>query len=335
MRKTNLVIGTADRECLKCHETPGRPQDRRRQARLPDRRQGRPPGLHPPRHPLRQVPLRRRSPAGPALRAGRPGGLLELPRQGGRGVLRQRPRPGLSPEKARRPLLHRLPRQAQGHAPTRTRPTRPTGRTSPSSAATATAAWPPENAARNPQGNVLVNYSESVHGQGLTKKGLLPVAVCTDCHNTHFILKPPIAPVVRRRQEHSRPPAPRATRGSTRTTRPASTASRQSKSDKKLPNCEDCHSAHRIQDIKQDQFMTEVTQQCGSLPQGPVRNLHRDDPRQGLHPGLSEGRPLLGLPRGPRHQERERLRLARSASSTSSRPAKNATPTPTAASPAT
>jgi len=38
------------------------------------------------------------------------------------------------------------------------------------------------------QGDVMVDYSGSVHGQGLIRKGLLPSALCTDCHTTHFIL---------------------------------------------------------------------------------------------------------------------------------------------------
>ena len=33
----------------------------------------------------------------------------------------------------------------------------------------------------------LTDYSTSVHGRGLTEKGLLPSAICTDCHNTHMI----------------------------------------------------------------------------------------------------------------------------------------------------
>ncbi|NIO37434.1 hypothetical protein GTO27_06990, partial [Candidatus Bathyarchaeota archaeon] len=41
---------------------------------------------------------------------------------------------------------------------------------------------PPESI-RIEQRNVLVDYSSSVHGQGLIKKGLLPSAVCTDCHS--------------------------------------------------------------------------------------------------------------------------------------------------------
>ena len=33
------------------------------------------------------------------------------------------------------------------------------------------------------------DYSKSTHGQGLTEKGLLVSAVCTDCHTTHHELK--------------------------------------------------------------------------------------------------------------------------------------------------
>jgi len=37
------------------------------------------------------------------------------------------------------------------------------------------------------QRNVLEDYSESIHGDGLFKRGLIVSAVCTDCHYTHDI----------------------------------------------------------------------------------------------------------------------------------------------------
>ncbi len=39
-----------------------------------------------------------------------------------------------------------------------------------------------------PQQNILENYSESIHGEGLFKKGLTVTAVCTSCHTPHQIL---------------------------------------------------------------------------------------------------------------------------------------------------
>lgn len=40
-----------------------------------------------------------------------------------------------------------------------------------------------------PQDRILENYSLSIHGEGLFKKGLTVTAVCTSCHNSHLILK--------------------------------------------------------------------------------------------------------------------------------------------------
>lgn len=38
------------------------------------------------------------------------------------------------------------------------------------------------------QRHILENYSESIHGDGLFKRGLIVTAVCTDCHFSHNIL---------------------------------------------------------------------------------------------------------------------------------------------------
>lgn len=112
-------------------------------------------------------------------------------------------------------------------------------------------------------GNILVNYSKSVHGEGLIKKGLLPSAVCTDCHNTHYILN---HKAEQSSIYHKNLPATCATchRGIYKEYALSIHNIATAKTDKKLPNCEDCHSAHRIREIHQDQFMAEVTHQCGS-----------------------------------------------------------------------
>lgn len=113
------------------------------------------------------------------------------------------------------------------------------------------------------QGTVVVDYSSSVHGQGLIKKGLLPSAVCTDCHNTHFILK---YEDDRASIHHKNLPSTCATchEGIYKDFENSIHSPRISAKDEKLPNCEDCHSAHQIKHIEQDQFMAEVTHQCGS-----------------------------------------------------------------------
>jgi predicted CXXCH cytochrome family protein len=113
------------------------------------------------------------------------------------------------------------------------------------------------------QENVLVDYSSSVHGLALIKKGLLPSAVCTDCHSTHYILNHEAD------QSSTNPknlPATCATchQGIYKEFVDSIHSPFESKDTEKLPNCEDCHSAHQIKQIEQDQFMAEVTHQCGS-----------------------------------------------------------------------
>jgi len=39
-----------------------------------------------------------------------------------------------------------------------------------------------------PQKNILENYSESIHGEGLYRKGLTVTAVCSSCHTAHNVL---------------------------------------------------------------------------------------------------------------------------------------------------
>jgi cytochrome b subunit of formate dehydrogenase len=39
-----------------------------------------------------------------------------------------------------------------------------------------------------PQENILANYMDSIHGEGLFKRGLIVTAVCTSCHTAHFVL---------------------------------------------------------------------------------------------------------------------------------------------------
>ena len=112
------------------------------------------------------------------------------------------------------------------------------------------------------EGGVLIDYSSSVHGQGLIKKGLLPTAVCTDCHSPHFELGHEDE---RSTIHYKNIPATCATCHKGIYDEYAdSVHSITKETEERLPNCEDCHSAHRISRIEQDKFMSEITHQCGS-----------------------------------------------------------------------
>lgn len=110
--------------------------------------------------------------------------------------------------------------------------------------------------------NAYSDYSSSVHGKSLKEKGLLPSAVCTDCHTTHYVLKESDE----RSSVHPRNiPATCASchKGIYDEYIVSDHAITHDDHDKKYPTCADCHSAHEITDISEDIFMDQVTNQCG------------------------------------------------------------------------
>lgn len=106
------------------------------------------------------------------------------------------------------------------------------------------------------------DYSTSVHGRGLVEKGLLPSAICIDCHSSHRVLKH----TDERSTVHDKNIAATCAtchRGIYKEyIKSVHFSIEEGKED--LPNCADCHSSHTIEHVEEDQFITEVTRQCGS-----------------------------------------------------------------------
>jgi predicted CXXCH cytochrome family protein len=111
--------------------------------------------------------------------------------------------------------------------------------------------------------SAYTDYSQSVHGRGLVEKGLLPSAICTDCHGAHMVLQHSD-----KRSSVYRKNIPATCAGCHRGIYKDYIKSvHYSPSDEdgeKLPTCTDCHTAHTIVEVERDQFMTEVTHQCGA-----------------------------------------------------------------------
>lgn len=148
----------------------------------------------------------------------------------------------------------------------------------------------------HPQMDAMADYSTSVHGRGLTEKGLLPSAICIDCHGSHEILgedddrslvneknlpatcgschqgifKQFIKSVHYSEPAHRVAGAdgdlPPLSRVSDLATIPGNAEDPASGAEEwpHLPTCADCHSSHTIRQVEGDAFMTEVTHQCGS-----------------------------------------------------------------------
>ncbi|MFH0758676.1 MAG: cytochrome c3 family protein [Bacteroidota bacterium] len=111
--------------------------------------------------------------------------------------------------------------------------------------------------------DAFADYSMSVHGQGLTSKGLTVSAVCTDCHSTHLMLKEsnPESSVYPANVQQT---CGNCHKGILEQYLVSDHAYTEEFPKKEFPTCVKCHSAHMISIVKQDKFMNEVTTQCGS-----------------------------------------------------------------------
>jgi nitrate/TMAO reductase-like tetraheme cytochrome c subunit len=107
-----------------------------------------------------------------------------------------------------------------------------------------------------PQDRILENYSESIHGEGLLKKGLIVSATCASCHTPHRILP------------HTDPRSTIARQNIARTCaachaqieevhRKVIKGELWEKEASVLPACVDCHQPHKIRKVFYDQGMAD------------------------------------------------------------------------------
>lgn len=106
------------------------------------------------------------------------------------------------------------------------------------------------------QDHILENYSESIHGEGLLKKGLVVAANCTSCHTAHRILP------------HTDPRSTIARRNIAATCtrchaliqdvhRKIIRGELWEKEKDQLPACVDCHQPHKVRKVFYDQGMAD------------------------------------------------------------------------------
>jgi cytochrome b subunit of formate dehydrogenase len=99
-----------------------------------------------------------------------------------------------------------------------------------------------------PQDSILVHYSESIHGEGLLRKGLTVTAVCTDCHTSHdvrphddpksSIFRENVAKTCRKCHGRIEEVHVKVIRGEL-----------WEKEPNKVPVCVDCHSPHKVRKV--------------------------------------------------------------------------------------
>lgn len=111
--------------------------------------------------------------------------------------------------------------------------------------------------------DIVQSYRESTHGKGVIESGLLPSAVCIDCHTSHFEL--PVNDL--RSSVHPNNlsnTCAKCHQGIYEQFSKSIHDPMVSKTTEKLPVCADCHTAHRIVRVEKDRFMQEAVHQCGS-----------------------------------------------------------------------
>ncbi len=110
--------------------------------------------------------------------------------------------------------------------------------------------------------NIVENYRESIHGQGLLQAGLTVTANCADCHTAHREL-PASDPTSSVNRKNVVETCGRCHRGIFDAFVNSVHSPTAFPTSKPLPVCSDCHSAHSIQRTDASNFRLHIMDQCG------------------------------------------------------------------------
>lgn len=110
--------------------------------------------------------------------------------------------------------------------------------------------------------NIIENYTESVHGKGFTKSGLLVTATCSDCHSAHLETNHK-DPVSSTHKDNISNTCGKCHWGIQDKFEKSIHSSSISKSKDELPSCNNCHVAHAVVDPTKDEFRLSIMQTCG------------------------------------------------------------------------
>lgn len=121
-------------------------------------------------------------------------------------------------------------------------------------------------------GDVVTEFQDSIHGQALSKSGLMVAPDCTDCHNAHDI---------RRRTDAAstvfRASVPatcgRCHEGVQRRYQSGVHGDALAKGRPDAPVCVSCHTAHRIQRTEGASWKSQVLAECGTCHPESIRTF--------------------------------------------------------------
>lgn len=112
------------------------------------------------------------------------------------------------------------------------------------------------------QENLLLDYTESVHGKGLLESGLVVAATCASCHDAHLEL-PAEDPKSSVHVDNIPKTCAKCHEGIFDQFSRSIHSPNVSDTDDPLPVCEHCHGAHKILGIEESYFRGVILDQCG------------------------------------------------------------------------
>ncbi len=108
-----------------------------------------------------------------------------------------------------------------------------------------------------PQQNILENYSESIHGEGLLRKGLIVAPNCASCHSAHLIL-PPSDPASSIARQTISKTCTKCHAEIEQVHRKVISGALWEKRAHVLPVCVDCHQPHKVRKVFYTQGMADA-----------------------------------------------------------------------------
>ena len=109
---------------------------------------------------------------------------------------------------------------------------------------------------------IVERYTESIHGKGLLKSGLVVTAMCTNCHTAHRVL-PHTDPASSVNVKNVPATCGNCHNGIEELFENSVHSATVTDTDKPLPVCNDCHSAHTIRRTDEEGFKLTIMNQCG------------------------------------------------------------------------
>ncbi len=135
------------------------------------------------------------------------------------------------------------------------------------------------------QKNVVSNYSMSIHGEGLFRRGLKVTAVCTSCHGSHDIL-PHQHPDSKINKENVVGTCMNCHAQIEQVHEKIIEGQLWEKEPHKIPVCVDCHAPHKIQRVFYDIEIADGT--CMACHSDPNLKMEKDGERISLFVDIEE-----------------------------------------------